>query len=138
MTPDEAVALMLLSCLRAAAEHSIPTEISVVVAEGGAPAITLAIDGATVGTYSTLNRAADVLMGRMGRVLAARSRAEHAASLQAAADAALLDPDGLPASATAAAPTWGTLASAARDTVALRVIGEMNAEHRAITTNPKS
>ena len=102
MTPDEAVALMLLSCLRAAAEHSIPTEISVVVAEGGAPAITLAIDGATVGTYSTLNRAADVLMGRMGRVLAARSRAEHAASLQAAADAALLDPDGLPASATAA------------------------------------
>lgn len=68
--------------------------------------------------------------------LADRIRAEQAAALRRAADAALLDPSTAPASATTPAPTWADLAQAAHTARVLRVIDEMAEQHAKITNQP--
>lgn len=68
--------------------------------------------------------------------LADRIRAEQAAALLRAADAALLDPSAAPASATTPAPTWADLTQAAHTARVLRVIDEMAEQHAKITNQP--
>ena len=65
--------------------------------------------------------------------LADRLRAEQAAALHRAAEAALRDPSTAPASAIDPVPTLTDLTQAARATAILRTIDEMDAQHAKIT-----